>query len=388
MSEMILNPADNSVFVQRQRETDPVMGAVSTPSDFSAQYPTPLDPTEILALCEEVSVLNTIPEKRTGLKVDLWREMTSLEFVSGSSYIAFSDGYCPEPYEHDGENKSVTLKNIGIYKSLTVSDIMHSAAVAGANWNGINTLVAGGAASSGMPGGSDATTFMREYVANVKEKEVRLGTTLLLNGWDRLLIQGNSAARPLEFDGIERWFGAGACTGTYHDSASTTGTFSQSSFDQWLSEACAKPTHIFGHPTAIQELLSGYFAQGFNGSQIVNFTDGNRIVPGFNFASFVNTGVGRLALVADVNFTRTDLGGGRFQASLYALRMTHNGEPLVYRTTQIPLSYQDLAPGCTAVAFEVWAKTALVIKNCCMHGKYTAGFTGRTSGVTSCTQIG
>ena len=65
-----------------QRATDPAISNVATPADFSAQFPTPLNPTEILTLCEEVSLLNAIPEQRTGLQQEVWREMTSLAFTS------------------------------------------------------------------------------------------------------------------------------------------------------------------------------------------------------------------------------------------------------------------------------------------------------------------
>lgn len=129
-----------------------------------------------------------------------------------------------------------------------------------------------------------------------------------------------------------------------------------------------------------------YFSLGFQGSQIVNFATGDRIVPGFNFAGFVNTGVGRLAVVADTNFTRNNIGGGSFQAVLYAMRMNHNAEPLVYKLTSVPLALKDLTPGCTAISFEVWARTALIIKGCCAQGAYTTQFTGRIQ--TTCTQIG
>ena len=133
-------------------------------------------------------------------------------------------------------------------------------------------------------------------------------------------------------------------------------------------------------------MMSAYFQLGFAGSQIVNYQDGNRITPGFNFAGFVNTGVGRLMVVADSNFQRTAVGGTQFQADLWALRMTHNGEPLVYRITQIPLSLNDLAPGCTAISFEIWKATALIIKMCCAQGMYKATFTGRI--VTTCGRLG
>jgi hypothetical protein len=167
---------------------------------------------------------------------------------------------------------------------------------------------------------------------------------------------------------------------------SASGTFSGLAFDRFLSESCAKPTHVLGSPQAIQEMLSAYFQLGYQGSQLVNFQDGDRITPGFNFAGFVNTGVGRLQVVSDENFTRANAGGGAFQADLWPMRFTHNGEPLVYKINQIPLSLNDLVPGCTAISFQVWAATALVIKACCAQGQFTSQFTGRI--VTTCTQIG
>jgi len=208
----------------------------------------------------------------------------------------------------------------------------------------------------------------------------------VLNGWDRLLVQGNTSNNSLEFTGIENWATVQSCT-MHTNSNTASGTFSSTSFDRFLSEGCAKPTHIFGHPQAIQEMLSGYFQLGFQGSQVVNFTGpGDRLVPGFNFAGYVNTGIGRLTVVSDYNFRRNNIGGGNFQADLWALRMTHNGEKLVFKITQIPLSFQDLAPGCTAISFEIWAATALIIKACCAQAKYTSQFTGRV--VTTCTKLG
>jgi hypothetical protein len=117
-------------------------------------------------MCEEISLYQNIPEKRTGLKTELWREMTTLGFVSGSNYIAFPDGECPEEYAHNGENKTVDLKNIGAKKSLMISDIMHSIASTGA----IQSLLGPYPASSGLPGGSDANTFTREQIASLKVK--------------------------------------------------------------------------------------------------------------------------------------------------------------------------------------------------------------------------
>ncbi len=370
------------------RTTDPLIlpQPYASPADFLTQYPQPLDTTEIIAMCEEITAWNAIPSQDTSLRAETWRELNSLAFTSGSAYIAFADGECPEEYTHDGTNTTIYLKNIGAKKSLSESDIKHSAAVASANWNGINRLVGGIPAGEGVPGGSSTATFLQEAVADIKEKEVRLSMTLVLNGWDRLLVEGDATTRPLEFDGIE--FQVTAANGSYTNcsGSSASGTFSAQTYDRFLAASCAKPTHIFGHPQTVQEMLSGYFQLGFAGSQVVNFSDGNRITPGFNFAGFVNTGVGRVAVVADNNFNRNNVGGGNFLGTLYGLRMTHNGVPLVYQLHQFRLHLKDLVPGCTAISFEVWAKTALIIKHRCAHSRYCAIFTGAIT--TTCTTIG
>jgi hypothetical protein len=384
-NEVVADLENGGAFVQRA--TDPVVSNVATPVDFSAQFPTPLDPTEILAMCEEINLLNAIPERRTGLKQELWREMNELAFTSGSSYIAFTDGACPEEYYHDGDNSSLDLKNIGVKKSLTISDIIHSRAVI-MGGSGIEALNGPYPASAGLPGGTDLGTMGREAIADLKEKEVKLGMTLLLNGEDRLLAAGNASSRPLEFDGIENLVtsGNGAHT-NLTTGQNASGTFSATGFDRWLAESCVKPTLIAGHPQAIQEMMSGYFQLGFQGSQLVNFNSGSRIIPGYSFAGFVETGVGRLAVVADTNFSRTASGTGSFQSKLFALRMSHNGVPLVYRSTQIPMSLTDLVPGCTAISFEIWKKTALVVKHKCAHGVYEFGsFSGRV--ITTCNTLG
>lgn len=388
--EQVLDMGEPGEAAFVSRATDPVIlpQPYVKPGDFDAQYPQPLDPTEIIAMCEELTIWQVLPELPTALKGETWRELNEMAFTSGSSYISFADGECPEEYAHDGTNTTVSLKNIGAKKSLAITDIMHSAAVAAANWHGINRLIGGLPAGEGMPGGSSTASFLSESVADLKEKEVRLAMTLVLNGWDRLLALGNAATNSLEFTGIEEWFDQ-TCSGTVHRNDgewATSGTFSGSGFDRWVGESCAKPTHVFGHPTAVQEMMSAYFQLGFAGSQVVNVASGDRIVPGFNFAGFVNTGIGRLAVVADNNFTRTASGGASFQSNLYALRMTHNGVPLVYKRTQIPLAMKDLVPGCTAISFEIWAKTCLIIKHCCAHGVYTGNFTGRI--VATCPVIG
>jgi len=371
-----------------QRATDPVIlpQPYSSPADFAAQYPTPLDPLEVIAMCEELSLYQAIPEDFTSLQALTWRELNELAFTSGSAYISFADGECPEEYKHDGDNRTITLKNIGAKKTLGISDIMHSRAVAASNWHGINKLLGPTPAGEGMPGGSNVGSFEQEFVADLKEKEVRLAMTLVLNGWDRLLADGDATTRPLEFDGFQHWNTPLCPFHTNSNAWASSGSFSGQTFDRWLAESCAKPTTLFGHPQAIQELMAAYFALGFNGSQMVNFNSGDRIVPGYNFAGFVNTGVGRLAVVADNNFSRTNAGGGMFMSHIYAMRMVHNGVKLVYKLTQIPLALKDLVPGCTAISFEVWAKTALIIKHCCAHGDYTGFFTGRIT--TTCPTIG
>ena len=388
MSEKMLNLGDPVAGEVIERVADPVLNpAYSQPADFAAQYPQPLDTTEILDLCEEITMLQAIPEQMTALNGETWREMTSLAFTSGSAYVAFADGTCPEEYSHDGSNTTVSIKDIGAKKSLSYRDIKHSQAIASANWNGINTLVAGGAGSEGMPGGANMATFQRAVVQDVKAKEIRLAMTLVMNGEDRLLVTGDHSNNSLEFTGFEKWATNYSCTFHTNDN-SASGTFSAITFDRWLAEACAKPTHIFGHPQAVQEMMAAYFQLGFQGSQLVNHNTGNRLTPGYNFASQVYTGVGTLTVVSDVNFTKTNIGSTTaFQAKLWAMRMTHNGEPLVYRATQIPLSYVDLAPGCTAVSFEIWKATALIIKACCAQGTYTGQFTGRYS-VSTCTRVG
>ena len=369
---------------QVERATDPVISpAYALPGDFAAQYPTPVPTEEVITMCEELSMWQAIPEQITGLKQETWRELNELAFTSGTAAISFADGACPEEYRHDGDNTTVDLKNIGAKKTLGISDIMHSAAVAAAGY-GIRTLVGGIPGGEGMPGGSQTTTFLQETVMDLKDKEVRLGMTLVLNGWDNLLVNGDKDGNSLEFDGVVQRLADPACSVHTNDNTAS-GTFAAQGFNEFLSEGCAKATALFGPPQAIQELLSAYFQLGYQGSQIVNYASGDRIVPGFNFAGFVNTGIGRLPVVADTNFARTNIAGGKFQSKIYALRMTHNGVRLVYKITQIPLALNDLVPGCTTIAFQLWAKTALVIKHCCAQSVYTSQFTGRV--VTTCPVI-
>jgi len=385
--ELILNLGEgarafDAGMVQRT-VADPISPNASLPGDFAAQYPTPLDTTELVTMCEEISLLQYIPEIQTALKEETYREMDEMAFTSGSSAIAFADYNCPEPYEHDGSNTTVSLKNIGAYKALGLSDIRHSQAVAAANWNGINTLNGPFPAGEGWPGGSDMDTFRRQTIADLKAKEMTIAASLVMNGWDRLLALGNAGTNALEFSGIETLITA--ANGSHAYTVPSSGTFSAQTYDRFLSEACAAPTVLMGHPQAMQELMSAYFQLGYQGSQIVNHANGNRVIPGYNFASAVNTGRGQLPVVADANFTRTDAGAA-FRSNIYALRMTHNGQPLIYRSTQFPLSFKDLAPGCISIQFMLWAKTALIAKARCAHSVFTSMFTGRVA--TTCNRVG
>lgn len=392
MTDLVLNLGNEAgeapnAFVNKA--TDPVVSNVATPTDFAAQYPQPLDPTEIIAMCEEVNLWRSIPSQPTELKAEQWRELNELAFTSGSSYISFADGACPEEYYHDGDNTTVTLKNIGAKKSLTLSDIKHSAAVAGMNGLGISALQGGFSQSQGFPGGADVGTLLRKGIADLKAKEMALAAVLVLNGWDRLLALGNASSNALEFDGIETRVTAanGAHVRATLD-LMASGTFSTAAFDRFLGEGCARPDTIYGPPQAIQEMLAGYFALGFASApqQVITHSSGESVIPGYNFAGEVNTGVGRMRVIADGNFTKTAMGISQFRSTLYPLRTRLNGMPLVYRADQFPLSFSDLAPGCTAIAFQIWAKTALIIKAMCAQSAYQSIFTGRVA--TTCPQIG
>jgi len=386
VGEKVLNPSTGEVF--KAAEVVVVPNA-SLPADFAAQFPTPLNPLEILDLCEELTLWKFIPEQITGLKTELWRELTSLAFTSGSNYIAFPDYLCPEEYTHDGENKTLDLKNIGAKKSLGISDIKHSMAVISAG-GGIEALLGGHPSGQGLPGAFDSATFAREGIASLKAKEVRLGMTLVMNGWDRLLAVGDATTRPLEFDGIEYLVTAANGAHQNCNSAHTaSGSIDAEEFDRFLYESCARPTVIMGHPQTIQELMADYFQMGYTFG--THEGELSRIIPGINFGGYINTAIGRLAVVADTNFTRTAVGVDAdgntvFQSNIYALKMVHNGEPFVYKSTQIPLSMIDLTPGCTSISFEIWAKTALVIKAMCAQSVFTALTTGCIT--ETCTRIG
>ena len=279
MSEQILNLGQDAqvekAFVSRA--TDPVVVNATTPIDFAAQYPQPLNTEELIAMCEEISTWRGLPDKRTSLQSETWRELNELAFASGSSYIAFADGACPEEYYHDGDNTTVTTKWIGAKKSLTISDIMHSAAVAAADWDGINKLVGAFPSMQGLPGELGVGTFQNQMIGDLKAKEMALASVLVMNGWDRLLISGNATSNALEFSGIETQITA--ANGAQTSTVEASGTFTATNFDRFLSEGCAAPTDLWGHPQAIQELMQAYMQLTWQGSQQISYQDGSALSP-------------------------------------------------------------------------------------------------------------
>ena len=90
MAELVLNlgadarqePAFQRGDALVQRATDPLVSNVGTPGDFAAQFPNPLNTHELIAMCEEVNLWRNIPAIPTDLKVEVYREMTSLAFTS------------------------------------------------------------------------------------------------------------------------------------------------------------------------------------------------------------------------------------------------------------------------------------------------------------------
>lgn len=323
-----------------EKTADPVFTHTQplTPQGYNMQYPLPLDPTEIMPLCEEISAVRNIPVVPIDLKNYQWMEATNL-YMDAGQYLFFPEGDCPEEYTETGTYHTTYLKNYGVKKTLTVMDIKESTAIAG--MGGINRLIGMFAAGEREPGGYDLGTFMAENIANIKEKEVRKGMSLTLDGLDWTLIRGNAATDPLEFSGLETLIAA--CADEHTNTSCPTGTFSADAFDRFISEGCAKPTVIWGHPLALQNVAMQYSQLGgVNGmNQVINYnvniptTAGTeRIIPGYGFGNAINTQLGRLPLIADANFQRTAIAGdcgGLFRSIIYPLRMVHNGEPLIYR---------------------------------------------------------
>jgi hypothetical protein len=352
--------------------TDPVIAqpASITPADLAYEFGTPIDTTEIIALCEDTGLYTALPEVINGSKTESWREMTSLVNCSGTSYLAFTAGQCPDfMCNTTGAPKTVDKMHIGKMTTLTESDIQHSIASIAAGY-GVRQLL-----GPALPYGSaGASSMVRESIKSLMDKEIKKQQILVINGLDYLLVKGNDSVNPLEFDGMENMVTAanGACSNVLLGHYS--GTFSATHFDEWLAASCAVPTHIFGHPTALQQLKLGYLGLG---SQIISFNGpASNLVPGITFGDSIQTGVGLLRLVGDSRFTRTDHSDGTFSSTLYPLRMTHDGEPLVYRATQIPMAFKELTPGCSAISFMTWTVTALVVKAMCFQRLYRARFSG------------
>jgi len=363
------------------RATDPMIlpQPYASPGDFLAQYPVPLDTTELITLCEETGLYRALPEVVNGSQTESWREMTALAFLTGCNNIAFEEGGCPEEYSHEGGNLTQHKKHIGAKQTLSDSDIVHSAASVAAGY-GMRELV-GGFNDQGLPGERDVATMLRANIADLKAKEMKLASILVLNGWDQQLVDGDDTNTE-EFDGLATQI---TVANGARCNSSLTGTFSVTDFDQFLAAGCARPQAVIGHPTALAAISLAYFAIG---SQTVFFNDNANIVPGLHFAGSIMTGIGPVDLIADSRFPRDAPGpapAGFFDTTVYPVRLTHNGEPLIYKATQIPLSAKDLAPGCTAISFLVWAVTALVVKAMCAQACYRARFAGLVS--DGCTYI-
>lgn len=369
----------------QKTQTDPgvLLQPYSQPADFTAQYPQPLDPTEILTECEEISVWRALPEKVEPFNADQWREMTDIDFATAAGLTNdgfFLKGGCPDRITASGETKSITKKYLGASQTLTFEDIQHSAAVAAIRGLGISRLL------THTVGGPDVIDVVRD----AKAKEIRKQEILVLNNWDLALVKGNSGVNTLAFDGIETQVVA---ANNARVNSNPTGTFSIEYFDNFLVMGCARPTHIFGHPKALEAIKKGYLSLGATaGAQpiqqvvLTRGADGG-VVPGMVLADEVFTSIGRIMLVPDFRFSVVQVGDDEFSSTVYPLRVRHNGENLVYKSTQTPLVFKDLSPGCTAISFMVYCVSALVIRHMCAQSAYTARFNGH-AGDASCSLVG
>lgn len=364
--------------------TDPVvlLQPYTQPTDYTGQYPQPLDPTEILTQCEEISVWRALPEVVTPFNADQWREMSTLDFATATGLTNdgfFQKGGCPDRITASGSNKTITRMYLGAQQSLSFEDIQHSAAVAAITGLGIQRLL------TATVGGPDVISVVRD----AKAKEIRKQEILVLNNWDLALVKGNSAVNTLAFDGIETQV---TVANGARGNVNTTGAFDIETFDNFLAIGCARPTHLFGHPAALRVVKEGYLSLGATAGaqpiQQVIMTRGadGGVVPGLFLADEVFTAVGKLTLVPDFRFTTTAVGANAFQSSIYALRVYHNGEPIIYKSTQTPLVFKDLVPGCTAISFMVYTVSALVIKHMCAQAVFSSHFTGVAS--SGCVVVG
>jgi hypothetical protein len=357
-----------------EKANDPILRypAALTPADFSFEFGTPIDTTELLTLCEETSMYEALPEVVNGSNTESWRESASMFLASGTASFSFAAGDCPSFVGSEtGTLMAVAKKHVGIMSTLTESDIQHSIASIAAGY-GVRELL-------GPINAANSMDIGREAIRSLMDKEIKKQSILMLNGLDSLLVKGNAASITTEFTGIENYVTGANGARVNPSSSAYSGTFNAQRFDEWLSAGVAKPTHLYSHPTTLQALKTGYWGLGASSgpAQILNFTGPAReVVPGLTFADTIMTSIGELVCVPNTRFSRTNHGDGSFSAKIYALRMAHNGEPLIYRATQIPLSYKELPPGCSAVQFMTWAVTALVIKWMKAQAVYTAKFQG------------
>ena len=78
--DQVLNLGDQGDKAFVARVADPVLTPqpYAQPADFAAQYPLLLDPTETIAMCDELTLYQILPEQTTALNGVLWRELNSL----------------------------------------------------------------------------------------------------------------------------------------------------------------------------------------------------------------------------------------------------------------------------------------------------------------------
>lgn len=88
-------------------------------------------------------------------------------------------------------------------------------------------------------------------VIGVKEKEIKLQEILSLQYWDRAVVKGDRSTNARGFDGIETQVTSAAGARV---NSNPTGSFAIEEFDNFLVAGCAKPTHVFGHPKALEQV--------------------------------------------------------------------------------------------------------------------------------------
>lgn len=340
-----------------KRATDPI-GTGVTPTGFSGDYPVRLDPQAVFQLANNANLLRVIPEVTIGTKEYTWREITSVDFAAGKS-APFPDGDMPETFDDNGETKVVNLKTYGVMRRLKLTDILHSAASAGVQqrlkiWN-------------------DDGEMNPEIIADLKAAQIKNATALLANALDKHLVIGDSGADPLQFDGLKKQVTAANGAQEHIDAVGTT--FDVNHFDKFLSQDTADGEHIIvAHPQVIEQIKRAYWST--IGTHTIFVANNDPVAPGVTLDNRIMTSIGEVLLVPDRNFGLTDNGDGTYAADIYVLNMRVAGEPLVYRVSQIPMSYKDLAEGATSIGIMVWTNTALVVKGMPVQKHYKSNFAG------------